>query len=97
MWRLEQLVALYGRRLSVGLAYPRCEENPNEVFIELVDVRAADGILIRYDFQRDGWVILQASRFEWEEDEEIDEDWQEVAFIQAWGRKGPSKSGAGVS
>lgn len=57
--------------------------------IGLCDVRAADSIRVLYDFERDGWVIQQASRFSWDADEEIDEDYQEVAFVQAWARKVP--------
>jgi gentisate 1,2-dioxygenase len=38
--------------------------------------------------KRDGWAILQASTFEWSADDEVcDPDWQEVAFVQAWGRE----------
>jgi hypothetical protein len=51
-------------------------------------VRAADDIRIHYDFERDGYVIEQASTFTWSiDDEECDPDWQEVAFIQAWARE----------
>jgi len=55
--------------------------------IALNDVRAADNIRITYDFDRDGWKIEQASIFERESNEtNYEPDWQEVAFIQAWGR-----------
>ena len=55
--------------------------------MSLTDVRAADDIRISYDYDRDGWVIEQASIFEWDgDDEECDEDWQEVAFVKAWAR-----------
>lgn len=43
----------------VELWYPRVDDRPNGVRVDLVDVRAADGIWITYDFQRDGWVIQQ--------------------------------------
>ena len=66
--------------------YPRQDGNINELLVGLSDVRAADSILIHYDFDRDGYVIRQASKFSWAEGEDIDEDWQEVAFIQAWAR-----------
>lgn len=79
-----------GRTISVALCYPNLDKNLNAVEIELVDVRAADSILVSYDKERDGWVIKQASTFEWDpDDEECDPDWQEVAFIQAWGREKP--------
>ena len=68
--------------------YPRSEGHPTTLQVGLMDVRAADDIRIRYDFQRDGWSIQQASIFEWEADDKVmDEDWQEVAFIQAWARE----------
>lgn len=73
-----------GRTINVNLMYPRMEDSFNSVEVGLTDVRAADSILISYDFERDGYVIKQASKFD---DEEQDPDWQEVAFIQAWGRR----------
>jgi len=54
--------------------------------IYLCHTRAADPIRIKYDFKRDGWIIQQGSKWEWGEDEEINCDWQEVAFIKAWAR-----------
>lgn len=75
------------RRVIVDMIYPQLD-NVNEVEVGLEDVRAADSILVRYDFDRDGWSIFQASTFEWEaDDKEYDQDWQEVAFVQVWGRK----------
>lgn len=79
--------------LSVDLWYPpRRNEpptDPNEPFrveVGLSDVRAADSIRIHYDFDRDGYVVEQASRFTWATADDNDADWQEVAFIQAWAR-----------
>ena len=64
----------------------------NTLTIDLTHIRAADGIRIKYDSERDGWIIEQASIFEWnEEDEVCDSDWQEVAFVQAWGREGKAR------
>lgn len=81
-------VAAYGRTIDVALCYPNSGNNINAVEVSLVDVRAADSIRIMYDKDRDGWSIKQASRFQWDvDDEERDPDWQEVAFIQAWGRQ----------
>lgn len=74
--------------LCVDLWYPRNEGMPDSIQVGLVDVRAADDLLVRYDFERDGWVVLQASRFSWSDDDtECDPDWQEVAFLKAWGRE----------
>ena len=86
---LEELICQRGDTLFVSLWYPRiASETFKTVEVELVDVRAADSIRILYDFNRDGWSILQASIFEWDaDDKEYDADWQEVAFIQAWGRE----------
>jgi len=77
-----------GQRLSFDFWYPRIEEHINEIEVGLSDVRAADSILISYDFVRDGYVIKQASTFSWEaDDEKMDSNWQEVAFIKAWQRE----------
>lgn len=79
-----------GRTITVALYYPNLDKNLNAVEVQLVDVRAADSILVSYDKERDGWSIKQASIFEWDiDDEECDPDWQEVAFVQAWGREKP--------
>jgi hypothetical protein len=77
-----------GATPTVQLWYPRLEGHAQEIEIELSDVRAADSVRVRYDFERDGWVILQASTFEWSCDDPIcDSDWQEVAFIKSWNRE----------
>jgi hypothetical protein len=82
-----------GRRVCLDLWYPTVADNPNEVEIGLMDVRAADTILVRYDFERDGWSILQASTFEWGKDgAKLDSDWQEVAFIEAWARENEQRA-----
>ena len=75
--------------IYVEMEYPRLEDSKAKcIVVGLSDVRAADDILIEYDFERDGYVIKQASVFEWSIDDKVfDPDWQEVAFIQAWGRK----------
>jgi hypothetical protein len=73
---------------SVQLWYPRVDGSAKAIDIELSDVRAADGIRVSYDFDRDGWKIEQAAVFEWDaEDDVCDPEWAEVAFIQAWARQ----------
>ena len=79
-----------GNRAYTSLWYPGTPDGIDEVEVELYHVRAADAILISYDFERDGYVIKQASKWEWDQDEEPDSDWQEVAFIRAWQRESPS-------
>ena len=66
---------------------------PKYVELELLDVRASDGIRIHYDMERDGWSICQASTFSWDDTNDptgaCDSDWQEVAFVKSWARKVP--------
>lgn len=91
-WRAElRIRAATPLTVAVDLLYPRIEDHPKYVEVGIEEVRAADSIWISYDFQRDGYVIEQASTFSWEwkagEPEPVcDPDWQEVAFIQAWAR-----------
>jgi hypothetical protein len=75
------------RSKRIDLEYPEVGTNDKFVLVGLMDVRAADDIRISYDFDRDGWKIEQASIFGWDAGDKIqDMDWQEVAFVQAWGR-----------
>ena len=65
------------------------EGTPDTIELDLMDTRASDGIRIVYDFDRDGWSILQASRFVYPAEtpkEDRDFDWQEVAFVRSWQR-----------
>jgi hypothetical protein len=78
----------YGDAIHIDLWYPGVEGNAKYIVLGLMHVRAADGIRISYDFERDGYKIEQASKFQWEADDPIcDPDWQEVAFIKAWARE----------
>lgn len=83
--------------LHTNIWYPR-HNQINTIQVGLYDVRAADDIQISYDFDRDGWVVKQASTFQWDADDEVcNPDWQEVAFIQAWGRaKHEEDDGGGI-
>lgn len=69
--------------IRVELWYPQVREE-KFVTIDLIDVRANDGIRIHYDFDRDGWVIEQPTKLAWGVDEEPNPHWKKVAFIQAW-------------
>lgn len=90
--------------VKVNLFYPRIEENPEVVEITLYDVRAANSIHIRFDFERNGWSIgsdLYDPEEKWWEksQEELDaisekpRDIHEVAFIDAWPLKGEPRGG----
>lgn len=73
---------MYTRDMKdIEFMYPsRQPENPDMLRIQLYDVRAADDLIVSYDFQRDGWVISYAEYGEMG-------DWirnVEQAFIPAW-------------
>ena len=55
------------------LSYPGINDNPDAITVELEHVRAADSLVISYDFARDGFVIARLSFPD-----------KEVAFIEAW-------------
>ena len=89
--RCGALVAAYnaGATIHLDLWHPLEPGCPSEVEVGLVDEsRAADSIRLSYDFERDGWRILQASRFPGPVDATHGDDWAEVAFVKAWGRRG---------
>jgi hypothetical protein len=71
--------------IHVDLEYPRNEGSARYIVVDLMEVRAADGVRISYDFDRDGWVIEQAAVFRWEcGDTVCDPKWREAAFLPAW-------------
>ena len=85
-----------GEELQVELIYPphasRKEGNGKckYVCVNQESARATDGVRLWYDYNRDGWVIEQASTFQWaDDDKELDHDWREVAFVKSWGREFP--------
>jgi len=74
----------------ISWIYPEIYDPIDKSYIELslIHTRAADSIRINYDSTRDGWVIKQASVFEFNCDDKVcDQDWKEVAFIEAWARE----------
>jgi hypothetical protein len=76
--------------LYVELTYPNIAtpEQCRFIYVNQESVRASDGIRLHYDYDRDGWVVEQASKFSWSDDDEVcDPDWQEVAFIESWARQ----------
>ena len=90
-------IRLHNRTLYADLWYPRVTGSGGLQAVELglTDVRVADSIRIEYDYERDGYVIKQASTFEWDPDDTVcDPDWQEVAFVKAWAREKASRNAA---
>lgn len=82
----EKGVMIYerGDTVFVDMAYPRIN-TIHFVGVGVEDVRASDGIRIGYDFERDGYVIEQPTKLEWDaHDEKCDPLWKEVAFIKSW-------------
>lgn len=74
----------YGDHLTIELEYPN-HRSIKAIEIDLMDVRASDGIRIEYDFERDGWVISQPQVLEWKEGDGVcDPQWKEMAFLQSW-------------
>ena len=75
----------WGRSIKVDLEYPRNEDRKDFVLLGLLDVRAANHLIISYDFDRDGWVI-GSNLYNPDIDPEIDQPDipREVAFIPSW-------------
>jgi hypothetical protein len=72
-----------GDELHLDLFYPRSEDNIKHFVIGLEDIRAAQSIRVSYDFERDGWKIEKATKFEWGVNDLVcDPEWKEVAFIK---------------
>lgn len=74
---------------TVDLWYPRNEDSPiKRIRITLMDVRAANNLVIDYDFDRDGWRIQMPTVHQWTAEQvaagEDDDRLQEVAFVPAW-------------
>jgi hypothetical protein len=79
--------------LSVELLYPRMEKKFTRVSVDLECVRAAMGITVDYDYERDGWRIVQTLTTGWRKViaqdtgmvlmEPVEEE-REVAFVPAW-------------
>lgn len=84
-----------GHVAQVDLWYPNVQEGEtSEVRVGLVSVRAADDIVIRYDFARDGWVILMERTIDRGSHTEETGILDEMAFVPAWNEVQPTKPGA---
>ncbi|MHB8330771.1 MAG: hypothetical protein ACYDDA_05290 [Acidiferrobacteraceae bacterium] len=69
----------------VNVDRSRSADEATSVRIRLMDTRAADDLLIDYDFERDGYRIRMATVHEWEpEDTVMDPKLVEVAFVPSW-------------
>lgn len=76
--------------VTVELQYPERDGNLSReaVVVSLLDVRSADDLKLRFDFERDGWAITMDRTREVEADglvqtEVVVQD-EEVAFVPAW-------------
>ena len=67
-------------------SYPEIydREKQDWLYISLSHTRASDDIRIKYDSERDGWIIEQPKRMQWGPDEEPDCQWTETAFVESW-------------
>lgn len=74
------------REASFDFIYPRSEDDRvQSLTVGLEDVRAANDITIRFDFERDGWVITSGTKFMWMDGEDATDDRpEEVGFIPSW-------------
>lgn len=74
------------KTIHLEINYPRRNEI-DTVEIGLCDVRSSDNIRIKYDFERDGWIILQPRGYHpklSENSYDYAEEWIESAFCPAW-------------
>lgn len=72
---------------TLTIEYPRSNPLASHVRVELEDVRAANDLVIHFDFDRDGWVIESPTKMSWEIGEDYDEQLEEVAFVSAWSER----------
>ena len=64
----------------INVKYPR-QNKFDTLEIDVECVRASDGIRLRYDFERDGYSIMQPV---WDDDRFNIQSWEEVYFAQSW-------------
>jgi hypothetical protein len=70
---------------NVDLSAPRTENEPTEIHVGLMHVRAANDIVIDYDFERDGYRIRMRRSEDRSAPREPDKcQLEEVAFVPAW-------------
>lgn len=84
------------REVTAELWYPRSggPKSVDSVRVILMDTRGANDLVIRYDFDRDGYSISQPTIHEWHDgDDPSDEGLVEVAFVPAWATSGLAAEG----
>lgn len=59
--------------------YPEIYDNPDYLEISLIHTRASDGIRVKYESERDGFIIEQPV---WKDGLIV--DWTEVYFAKSW-------------
>jgi hypothetical protein len=71
--------------LQTELKYPYNKEI-DTIQIGISDIRAADDVRVRYDFERDGWVMEQPRQYYIPEEGfyELGVEWIESAFCPSW-------------
>lgn len=70
--------------IRAELLYPRESDRPDTVIVGMIDVCAADDLIITFDFERNGWRIGMDETRQAKTGMEIFRENQEVAFIPAW-------------
>ncbi len=74
-------------QINIQWNYPQIYDRDMQstIEIDLIHTRASDGIRIKYDSERDGWVIEQPTILEWSGDDPIcDPKWREAVFVPSW-------------
>lgn len=73
---------------TISWEYPDLSDIGKQSYIEinLSHVRVSDGFRIKYDGERDGWIILQGAYIDHQHYCEPLNDYKEVAFIKSWNR-----------
>jgi hypothetical protein len=75
--------------IHVLLRYPRSNEQPDTIEVSLEDVRAASSLQVKYDFDRDGWVIfserlMNPTHCDACAKVSAEPEFVEVAFVKSW-------------
>ena len=68
--------------IAVDLWYPKVENRYKSIRISLMDVRAANDIVVSYDFERDGWVVMSDLTDPRSSDEYTDEEWDALPEVE---------------